>query len=109
MTALPYVPASIFHGASPLVPIGVGLIGADLALVVIGYLSSKRKGWQDRHRLALIFGAVLASMVGGTISILAASPVDKIGKLVFDLIAFILFVLLAWRLRKRREAESTTS
>jgi heme A synthase len=98
---LPYLPASTFRGASPLIPIVIGLLWAALALLAIGYLSSNRKGWQDRHRFALILGLVLANMIGGTVVILAASPVDKIGKLVLDLIAFILLVLLAWRLRKR--------
>jgi MFS family permease len=102
MVGLPYIPASVFRGASPLIPIVIGLIWAMLAMVVISSLSSNRKGWQDRHRLALIFGAELASMIGGTLVILAAPRVDKIGKLVLDLIALILFVALAWLLRKRR-------
>lgn len=106
MVGLPYIPASVFRGASPLVPIVIGLIWAALALQVIRSLSSNRKSWQDRHRLALIFGAVLASMIGSTLGTLAASPLDKIGKLIFDLIAFILLVILAWLLRKRRQANS---
>jgi hypothetical protein len=106
MVGLAYIPPSVFRGASPLVPIVVGLVWAALALLVISSLSSARKGWQDRHRLALILGAALATMIGGTLGILAASPVDKIGKLVFDLVAFILLACLAWRLRKRREANT---
>lgn len=109
MVGLPYIPSSVFRGASPLVPIVVGLIWAVLALLVIRSLSSGRYGWQDRHRLALILGAVLANMIGGTLGILAASPVDKIGKLVFDLVAFILLVCLAWQLRKRRDAKAPST
>jgi hypothetical protein len=109
LIALPYIPASTFGGTSPLIPIGIGLIWAALALLTIGYLSSNRIGWQDRHRFALIFGAVLANMIGGTISILAASPIDQIGKLVIDLIAFTLLVLLAWRIRLRQRANAETT
>lgn len=98
-----YLPASALPGVSPLIPIGIGLAWAVLSLFVVRFLS-KTSGWQDRHRLALIVGAVLASMVGGVLVILVASPLDKLGKLVFDLVALILFALLAWRLRKRRSA-----
>jgi hypothetical protein len=109
LIALPYLPPATFQGASPLVPIAIGLGWATLALLVIRYLSSDRKGWQDRHRFALIFGAILANMLGGAIVILAAAPIDKIGKLVFDLIALVLLVALGWRLRKRREAPAVAS
>ena len=98
-----YQPASTLPGVSPLIPIGIGLAWAVLSLLVVRNLS-KASGWQDRHRLALIVGAVLASMLGGVLVILAASPLDKLGKLVFDLVALILFACLAWRLRKRRPA-----
>lgn len=103
MIALAYINASVFHGASPLIPLGIGLVWAGLALLVVRYLSTAN-GWQDRHRLALIFGAVLASMVGGVLVILAATPLDQIGKLVFDLIAIILLARLAWHLRKRKHS-----
>jgi hypothetical protein len=83
----------------------MGLLWAGLAWGVIRFLSCERQGWQDRHRLALIFGEVLANMLGGTLVILTAPPIDKVGKLIFDLIAFILLSYLAWHLRKRRKAK----
>ncbi|MGO8947009.1 MAG: hypothetical protein ACLQUY_04970 [Ktedonobacterales bacterium] len=98
-----YLPASSLPAFSPLIPIGIGLAWAGLALLVVRYLSTAR-GWQDRHQLALIFGAVLASMVGGVLVILADSPLDILGKLVFDLIAIVLLACLAWSLRKQRPA-----
>jgi len=87
-----------------MIPIGIALVWACLTLFVVRYLSTGR-GWQDRHRLALIFGAVLASMLGGILVILRVSLVDQIGKLIFDLIAIVLFVLLARRLGLRLEAD----
>jgi hypothetical protein len=102
LVALAYIPASSLPGVVPIVPLGFGLVWALLALLVVRYLSSA-SGWQDRHRLALIFGATVASMVGGVLVILAASPLDQLGKLIFDLIALLLLAYLAWRLRKRRQ------
>jgi hypothetical protein len=103
LIAFAYVPASTFNNASPLVPIGFGLVWGLLSLLVIRALSRGR-GWQDRHRLALIIGAQLASMLGGVLVILATSPVDRLGKLILDLVALSLLFYLAWRLRKRRQA-----
>jgi hypothetical protein len=74
--------------------------GAVLALLLVGYPAAAQ-GWQDRQRLALIFGASLASMLGGVLVVLSAAPIDQIGKLVFDVIAIVLFAYLAWRLRRR--------
>ena len=101
LVAFAYIPASTMHGASPLIPVFFALIWAGLTLLVITSLAVARKGWQDRHRLALIFGALVASMLGGALSIITASPIDKLGKLIFDLIAIALLSYLAWRLRKR--------
>ena len=100
-----YLPASSLPAFSPLIPIAIGLAWAGLALLVVRYLSAAN-GWQDRHRLALICGAVLASMLGGVLVILVASPLDKLGKLVFDLVALILLACLAWSLRTRRQANA---
>jgi MFS family permease len=99
LVAFAYIPASTFHGLSPIAPIFIGLLWALLALLLIRHLS-QANNWQDRHRLALIIGAVLASMLGGSFSILAAAPIDKTGKLVFDLIALALLIRLAWHLHK---------
>ncbi|CAN5867793.1 hypothetical protein BH10CHL1_BH10CHL1_50460 [soil metagenome] len=98
---LGYLPATTLPGVSPLLPIGLGLLWIVLGLWFVRYLSVA-PGWQDRHRLALIFGASLASMVGGIMVVLAASRIDQIGKLIFDLSAIILFVYLGWRLRQRQ-------
>jgi hypothetical protein len=101
LIALAFLPATLFPGVSPLLPIAIGLIWVGLALLSVRYLSATR-GWEDRHRLALIFGATLASMLGGVLTILAASPTDQIGKLVFDLIAVVAFLYLTRQVRRGR-------
>jgi len=108
LIALAYNPASTFPGVTPTIPIAIGLAWAGLALLVVGYLS-RSQGWQDPHRLALIMGASLSSMLGGVLSILSASPIDQVGKLVFDLAAVVFFAILAGRLRKRRSQETRNS
>jgi hypothetical protein len=101
LIALAYIPSAMFPGVSPLIPIAIGLVWVGLALLVVRYLSDAH-GWRDSHRLALIFGASLGSMLGGVLVIQAASPIDKIGKLIFDVIAIILFSYQAWQLRQRK-------
>jgi len=108
LIGLAYFPASSLPGVSPLIPIGMGLAWVGLALIIIRYLS-RSQGWGDRQRLALIFGASLASMLGGVLSILSASPLDQVGKLVFDLVAILLFAGLARRLGRRATEASRYS
>lgn len=96
-----YLPATVASGGSPLVPIIFGAVWGLFAYVTIRWLSGAAN-WQDRHRLALIFGASVASMLAGTLTVLAGEPIDLLGKLVLNLIAIVLFAVLAWRLRARR-------
>jgi hypothetical protein len=103
LVALPFVDPRPLAGAPPLVPLGLGLAWAALAYLGVSYVSTGR-AWHDSQRLALIFGALLASMLGGFLFVLAASPLDQIGKLGFDLLAAVLLAYLAWRLRRRGPA-----
>ena len=96
-----YLPADTASGGSPLIPIIFGVVWGLLTFVTVRWLSGAA-GWQDRHRLALIFGASVASMLAGTLTVLAGEPIDILGKLVLDLVAIVLFGVLAWRLRARR-------
>ena len=100
LIALAYFPASTFPGVSPLIPVGVGLAWVILGLGVVRYLSRARD-WGDKQRLGLIVGASLASMAGGVLVVLSAAPIDRLGKLAFDLLAILFYAGLAWRLRRR--------
>jgi hypothetical protein len=95
-----YLDRSMVRGLSPLAPLAAGVAWAGLAYLAVRRLASA-EGWQDIHRLALIFGALLASMLGGTVSLITASPADRLGKLVLDVVAVILLSAFAWRLRRR--------
>ena len=105
---LAYVPAASLSGVSPLIPIGVGLAWVGLGLLVLRRISSAMD-WGDRQRLALIFGASAASMLGGVAVVLADQPIDILSKFVFDLIAIGLFIWFAALLRKRETQTKTNS
>jgi hypothetical protein len=100
MIGLAFIPSATFKDISPIVPIVIGLFWIGLGLSIVWWISSAGN-WQDRHRLALIFGASLASMVGGTLEVLADAPIDIIGKYGFDLIAVGLFIWLTIVVRKQ--------
>jgi hypothetical protein len=101
LVVLAYLPANGASGGSPLIPIIFGAVWGLLAFVTIRWLSGAAN-WQNRHRLALIFGASVASMLAGTLTVLAGEPIDLLGKLALDLVAIVLFGVLAWRLRDGR-------
>ena len=104
LVVLAYLPANVASGGSPLVPIIFGAVWGLFAYVTIRWLSGAAN-WQDRHRLALIFGASVASMLAGTLTVLAGEPIDLLGKLALDLVAIVLFAILTWRLRVRRAGQ----
>jgi len=59
-----------------------------------------RRGWNDRHRLALVSGAVIShSLVGGII--LTKSIADRVGVGFLGLVLIVLLILFANRLRER--------
>jgi MFS family permease len=101
MIGLAFIPTATFKGASPVVPMIIGLAWIGVGLFVVSRISTALN-WQDRHRLALIFGASIASMLGGTLEVLADVPIDIVGKFVVDLIAIGLFIWFAVRVHKRR-------
>lgn len=100
LIVLAYLPATSLNGLFPLIPIAAGLIWVGIGLLIFGHISSTAD-WGDRQRLALIFGASVASMLGGTLVVLADAPIDILSKFVFDLIAIGLFIWFATRLQQR--------
>ena len=108
VSALPwYLLILLAFGARPHWPVAVPLLGGmALALVVFAALRrwSGRPGWNDSHRLALVSGVAIATLIGGSIALAAgkALPVDRIGQIVFNLAA------LGWpmTLARKRVARS---
>lgn len=98
LAILPYVlPASI----PTIFAILAGLVWSAVALLLIRRWSSSR-AWQDAHWTALIFGALLASMLAGfLINGPALSPFDLVGKAALNLLAILLLAYLSRRLKQR--------
>ena len=102
LVGLAYVGSEFLSSVPTMIPIGIGLLWAGLAFLFVRYVSAG-EGWRDSHRLALIVGARVASMLGGVLVILTSSPIDQIGKLSVDLMAVVLFAILARHLSNRTE------
>jgi hypothetical protein len=98
----------IGYGAVPALPVAVpivsGLALACAAFLLIRHWSSSA-AWQDVHRLALVFGALVGNMLAGFAVMRAGGvlPVDLVGKIVLNVIAVLLMVRLASRIRQRQE------
>ena len=60
------------------------------------------RGWNDKHRWGLTFGAVLVCMIAGFSGSGAWPRMDLVGKWVFDIAAVIGFALLAQWIWQRR-------
>ena len=77
-----------------------GLAWAGLAIFVIRRWSSS-SGWQDMHRWALSFGALLSSMAAGFLGSSLWPKMDVMGKLILNILAVAGMILLARSIRRR--------
>jgi hypothetical protein len=83
------------------VSMALGLMWGGFAYLFIRYWSVGR-GWNDKHRWGLAFGAVLVCMIAGFSGSSTWPRVDLIGKCVLDVLAVIGLALLAWWIWHRR-------
>jgi hypothetical protein len=88
-------------------PTSAMLAGVAVASVALGLMTrwSLSLEWHDSSRLAVILGALLASMSSGFPVLLlgGAFAVDMLGKLALNLLACVVLVRLARRIRSRPE------
>jgi hypothetical protein len=101
------IPAFLFIGLNFMprrlppfwISIAAGIAWAILALVLTRYWAAS-PAWSDMHRYALVFGALIACMASSY-----TSPgwlrLDFIGRLVIDVVALVLLILLGFTLRRR--------
>lgn len=81
------------------IPIVAALVVAGIAALATAHWTASA-GWTDSHRLALITGALVASMGIGFIENDIVGPMNLIGKIVLDLAALALLAVLSLRQRK---------
>lgn len=96
----------------PLVAVAAGLcLAATIVLVLPRWAADP--GWQFGHEFAVIFGTMLGSMLVGFVGFLGAWPPDVYFKVVVDLIAVGLMVVLGLKLSRgagsgKRQDRQTT-
>jgi hypothetical protein len=80
----------------------VGLTWAATALWLVCRWAGSQ-GWHDGHRLALVAGAIVASMIAGfvTFAVGGALPVDVAGKVIVDIAALLLLGRLTRQVMSR--------
>jgi len=84
------------------IPMLAGIAWAVAALTLFRLWSSSAD-WNDGHRYAMIFAAILVCMVAGFLGSSLWPRIDLIGKSILDIIAVILLLALG-RMRRRRTA-----
>jgi hypothetical protein len=98
LAILPYILPEFIPMA---VCIMIGVVWAAAAFVLIGYWSSS-SSWNEAHRMALVFGALLASMLAGfMINGPILSPLDLAGKTCLDLLTLLLLARLAIKIQRQ--------
>lgn len=86
---------------NPVIPILVALAWAGGTCVLVRRWA-RASDWRDGHRLALAFGALVASMLEGFLVVgPLGGPVAAVGKLVLNLVGLALLLALAWQTRRR--------
>ena len=83
------------------------LVGALALAAIIGLLLrqwSAAPGWNDLHRLALVWGALLVDMGMGYFRITAGNPTDQMAQGVMSLVTIVLLAIFTWRVRQRQAA-----
>jgi hypothetical protein len=98
-----FVLVALAYNVAPALPAVIAFFGgiawAFAAWVVIAYWFARRE-WQDIHRLALVFGACVASMLAGFVLHIVVQPIDVVGKLVLNVITVLWLSFLAWRISR---------
>jgi hypothetical protein len=92
----------------PIEPFWIAIAGgsawAALAFLLFVWWSS-RPAWGKAHRFAAATGATLACMAAPYLTIATWPKLDAVGKVIFDVLALIGFVLLARKLFARTKTD----
>ena len=86
---------------NPVIPILLALALAGGTVLLVRRWA-RGSDWRDGHRLALVFGAMVASMLMGfPVAGVLGGPVAAVGKLVLNLVVPALLAVLAFQTRRR--------
>jgi membrane protein implicated in regulation of membrane protease activity len=90
----------------PYLPMAAGLLVAA-ALVYLLPRWASHPGFQSGHTFALAFGATLGSMMAGFLRFWGGPSKDLYFKIVVNVIAVFLLIMLRWTIRRRDNDVST--
>ncbi|MEZ4616028.1 MAG: hypothetical protein R2867_11070 [Caldilineaceae bacterium] len=102
--ALLDLPHLLRVGALVLLPMGLDLLLAGGVATLLRRWSAAGSLWRDRHRLALILGALPVSIAWGFLFVTAGNRIDQLFLGGAGLITLLLLVFFAWRLGHRDPA-----
>ena len=89
-----------------LVPMFAAVIWATGLYLLVRNWALKSE-WQDLHRWALCFGALLVCMTGGFLGASTFSRLDLLGKIILNLLGSACMVVLAASIKKRCARDTT--
>jgi hypothetical protein len=84
----------------PLIAVGVGLFLAAGALFWVPRITAN-PDWQSNHTFSLIFGIMVGSMMAGFTGFIGAEPMDLYFKIVVNILAVTLMIMLGLRIKKQ--------
>ena len=91
-------------GISPTFPpLAAVAIGLTLIALTIAFLprDDAHESWSTWHQVAILYGAILTNMAIFFVGFIGATPLDFYGKVIVDVIAVVLLLWLALRLRSK--------
>ena len=83
-----------------LIPMLLGIVLAAATIAVIRQWFRTESSSTDVHRLALAFGALMASMLDGFFLVTAGNHLDQMGQGVISLITIGMLLFFCWKLQK---------
>lgn len=101
--ALLHLPASLRSGTPATLPILWGSVFAASVFTLLRHWSSSDGSWTERHRLALVAAALLASMLEGFFFTTAGNRFDQMGQGLVSAISIVLLTLFARNIRKENK------
>lgn len=99
--SLLHLPTSLRHGMLAILPILLGCAFAAGVFTLLRQWSASGSLWTDQHRLALVTGAMVASMLEGFFFTTAGNRVDQMGQGLASVISIVLLALFAWNIQQK--------
>lgn len=94
------LPHVLRTGPLVLLPLLLGVVVAGGAMALLKWWSAGQ-GWTNIHRLALVLGALLISMLWGFFFVTTSNSIDQLGQGVASVVALVLLALFARQLQQR--------